>query len=257
MRRPLRSYPLLVPAFGLWAGLAQADGGLVISAIPLEELSTQSTVIAPVSAAPGTSGLALMAAAPRADLPRPSVILGDLAVLMTMAERGPLGVPFPQREAIRARDAGMFDRLLMQGAFDPDPPRVGAAIQTELARMNCYSGGIDGDWGRGSVTALTRYVDAGGAAQAGSAPDLALFRAVARGSDVTCPEQRVVAPVAPAVSRSGGTTSRNPAASTRQTEAARRTAPAAASTTAPEQAPAQQGSSRGIGRGLMGAGVFR
>ena len=238
----------------LATGPALAEGGLVISAIPIEPLAG-SDVITPAEAP--LSVMAALPAGPRPGLPRPSMILGDMAVLMTMAERGPMGVPFAQREAIRQRDAAMFERLLMQGAFDPEPPSASAAIQTELARMDCYSGGIDGDWGRGSAAALARYVEAGGRAPPDSAPDAGLFRALARGGDITCPPQRVVAPVAPRATQGQASRAGQPRAAA--TTSARRpaaTQPPAARTGAPTAAPAQD-SGRGINRGLMGAGVFR
>lgn len=259
-------FGLLCPTLLLWAGLAQAEGGMVITAIPLD---SRVTPLTPVAAAPvmpsetsADQAMALLPAAPRAGLPRPSVVLGDLAVLLTMAERGPLGVPFPQRQAIRERDAAMFDRLLIQGAFDPDPANVGAAIQTELARMGCYSGGIDGDWGRGSAAALTRYIDAGGSAQSGAAPDVGLFRDVARGSDVTCPEQRVVAPATVATPRretgaraNSASTAAAGASPSRASQAGGSQSGGGRPASEPATPPAQSGGA--INRGLMGAGVFR
>lgn len=44
-----------------------------------------------------------------------------------------------------------------QPARPPVPEDLASAVQTELKRIGCYNQGIDGDWGRGSVTALERY----------------------------------------------------------------------------------------------------
>ena len=46
-------------------------------------------------------GLSAMPAALRSDLPRPSIIVGDLAIMAAIGPRGPLGLPFALREAIR------------------------------------------------------------------------------------------------------------------------------------------------------------
>lgn len=147
-------------------------GGLVISALPVQPLEGGEVIEASPAAPVQLAALPALPDAPRrAGLPEPSIIVGDLAVLTTMAERGPLGTPRPAREAIRQRDSAIFERLLSQGAFDPDADQLAAALQTELAQMNCYGGGIDGDWGAGSAAALGRYFQTLGAAQAATAPD--------------------------------------------------------------------------------------
>lgn len=265
---------LAYSAFGaallIWAGAAAADeggnGGLVISTLPAEPLQplTMNEVIeasqptaapdqpTPDQPAPDRIAAALPApdAPRRAGLPEPSIILGDLAVLMTTAERGPLGTPRPAREAIRQRDPAMFQRLLTQGAFDPDEAQVTAAVQTELGQMGCYGGGIDGSWGAGSASALARYFQALGSAEAATAPDLSLFRTIAGNEAVTCPEVRVAAP-----------TTRTPA-----TQASRNPSrgggggQAAAANTAPRQEPSAAQPASGpprINPGLMGSGMFR
>lgn len=241
---PARAEPPLAPVEG---------GGLVISALPVQPLEG-GEVIAASPAAPVQ--LAALPAAPRrAGLPEPSIIVGDLAVLMTMAERGPLGTPRPAREAIRQRDSTIFERLLSQGAFDPDTDQLAAALQTELAQMNCYGGGIDGDWGAGSVAALGRYFQTLGAAQASTTPDMALFRTIARNEVLRCADVQTAAPVsaAPAASRSGS----SGGGETRATGGGG-TAPAAARAQ-PQAQPAQPADPgpRRISPGLIGSGVFR
>lgn len=248
------------------AGQVAGDsGGLVISALPVlpqggEVIESGVIEGGPAGAPPFAHLVALPDAAalpPAPGLPEPSVILGDLAVLLSMAERGPLGVPRVMRDNIRQRDAAMFQRLLAGGAFDPDDDQLAAALQTELAQMNCYDGQIDGDWGAGSVAALGRYVQASGAAQAGTEPDIALFRRIAGGEPVHCADRQPVAastPAAPsapsqAVGRVSGTSGGG---------ASGGGASGAAAARAPAQvpAPAETGQ-RQISPGLIGSGMFR
>lgn len=244
------------------------DGGLVIRAMPLElevqpvasspviTASLDPAPLTPASVQPVSVGPApfqpLSDAAPRPGLPEPSIVLGDMAVLMTAGTRGPLGMAHPVREAIRQRDAAMFERLLGQGAFDPDADQVAAAIQTELARMGCYSGRVDGEWGGGSDSALGRYVSAGGGAQAGADPDISLFRAVVRGDSVTCAAAPAAASATPrATPRNSGPARTAPNQQGRNQPSRNRPAAAAPA----QQAPASQG--RQINPGVMGTGVFR
>ncbi|MBK4214960.1 hypothetical protein JJJ17_03360 [Paracoccus caeni] len=181
---------------------AAGTGGLVISAMPIETLrpveGSGTIVLAnlgetPFEARPAAVPSASGVQPSRPGLPQPSIIIGDLAVLSTTGEPGPLGMAYAARETIRQRDPAMFERLVSQGAFDPSEDQIAAAIQTELLRMGCYRGTVDGDWGGGSASALARYAETGGASGlSGADPDIALFRAVIRADEVACP-----APVAP------------------------------------------------------------
>ena len=235
-------------------------GGLVISALPVETVTAtdNSVILASLGPAPTANPSAnapfvtVDEAQPQAGLPEPSVVIGDLAVLMTMGERGPRGLDPTTREAIRQRDPAMFERLLTQGAFDPDNDQIPHAIQAELARVQCYSGRVDGDWGAGSQAALGRFVEAGGPANlSGQAPGLDLFRALAQSNGIVCPD-RAPTPVAareaprntqPAAPRN--TERRDPQ------PAARRNPPAPPA--AQPQAPSQ---GRRINPGAIGLGVI-
>lgn len=236
---------LLLPA----VASATDGGGLVIQALPVEPMAEVIAAQPQPSAAP-LAPTPVLAAPRRAGLPEPSIIVGDLAVLMTTAERGPLGTPRPAREAIRQRDPAIFERLLSQGAFDPQGDQLAAALQTELAQMNCYAGGIDGDWGGGSIAALGRYFQTLGAAQAASQPDMGLFRAIARSEAVRCAPVQTAAPAATpsATRRSGG----GGGGTTRATGAA----PARTQPQPPAPAAAGTGS-RQINPGMIGSGMFR
>lgn len=192
---------------------AAIGGGLVISAMPIETISPSgggSIVLAnlgetPVDPRPAPFATITDAQPSRPGLPEPSIVVGDLAVLMTTGERGPLGMPFTSRETIRQRDPAMFERLVSQGAFDPAEGQIAAAIQTELLRMGCYRGTVDGDWGAGSTSALERYAETGGAAGlSGADPDVTLFRAVIRADEVACPAPAQPTPTVARNRPSGG-----------------------------------------------------
>lgn len=250
---------------------AAPSGGLIISALPPESLAAQSpTVVATTVSAPaptpipalpsGTEGPAdptLTAPAPqRANLPQPTAVVGDLAVLTVLGDPGPLGVAFPTREAIRQRDPAMFERLLGQGAFDPEPDLVANAIQTELARMKCYGGGIDGSWGSGSARALDRYRQTAGGDLPTDQPDATLFRAIARGDAVECAEVQPAAAAAPAATRQpqrgGGAAASNQRRNPAQGSAGR--GPQRGGGGQQAQQPAAQPR---LNPGMLSSGVFR
>lgn len=197
----------------------------------------------------------------RAGLPEPSVIIGENAASLPEVLRGPMGVAYVDRAAIRATDATRYARMVSEGAFDPDPAQIAAAIQTELQRMNCYASGVDGIWGRGSVAGAERYFREAKANMPGTQADLALYRALIGGPDLSCPTP-MVAPTTAATTRSP-TTSRGQTAPTGAT-GTRRTGGAGTSNRpraeppqpSTPQAPARTGGPR-IDPSFGGSGVFR
>lgn len=263
-------------------------GGLVITALPPTDVIV-ATEPAPIHVAGGP--LAPVASYPplpqrRADLPQPSIILGELAALLGADQRGPMGVPRPVRERIRDLDAARFQALLAEGRFDPAGGDYAAAIQTELAAVNCYTGSIDGNWGQGSVAALARFLTAAGQAQTAARPGPALFREVAGAPAIRCPDLRTVttparatvapqaaagtaraasprgetpgrsaAPTRSAPARGTATTARTPSA--RQPVAAAPRGPARGATPAPAGQGAGRSAAPRIDPNLMGSGVFR
>ena len=210
----------------------------------------------------------------RPGLPLPSVIVGELATLLAPDRRGPLGVSRDTRDRIRQIDPARFDRMLGGGGFDPQEDQLAAAIQTELSVFGCYGGGIDGDWGGGSVSALRRYFEAAGASGP-TDPALDLFRQMAGAGPVRCPEIRTVAPAEPraapepaARQPTRGTAARRDPTPARGQQAARQPAaqaaaqPAATARRQPAAQPARQpppsgGGAPRINPSLMGSGVFR
>lgn len=201
---------------------------------------------------------AQQAALPRAaGLPEPSIIVGIIEdlTLASFSPAEPLGdvtsneisyENLEARRALREQDAGLFASLVGSGAFDPPAPLLATALQTELARMGCYSAGIDGQWGPGSRRSVGRYFDEIDGVEAVSLdPTIDLFRQIVLQDDIVC-----AAPVAAAAPRA--TTARSTTRSTNRTAAkprttTRRAAPKPAAKAAPK---------RTISGGRLG-GVFR
>ncbi|MBC9246821.1 hypothetical protein H4P12_08860 [Paracoccus sp. 11-3] len=246
---------------------AASAGGLVISALPMETVAAASSEEVVLVSLGSTSQFADPApfaavdeAQPRAGLPEPSIIIGDMAVLMAAGDPGPLGMPFAAREAVRQRDPAMFARLVAQGAFDPEDTQTTQAIQTELARMHCYVGSVDGQWGGGSSRAVDRYIEAGGPAGiAAQSPDVQMFRALISAEDITCPEVAPVAAADPPRDVRSNTSSRSTSNTTPRRNggsgATTTRRPAATTSTAPAQQ--QSTGRRQINPGILGLGNIR
>ncbi|WP_148043644.1 hypothetical protein [Paracoccus methylarcula] len=245
-------------------------GGLVISALPAEAMNPTGTPEVILASSDPTASRSMVASAPVANAsspaaepiatrrpggPEPSIIVGDLAVLVAADARGPLGLPHQAREALRQRDPAMFNRLLSRGAFDPDGAQVVAAIQTELARMNCYKGGIDGDWGAGSASALRRYFEARGAGQAAPSPEIGLYRAMIRDEAVQCPDIQPVARAAP--SRSSTRSAPTRAASGGRSTAPAQSRPSGQGGGGGSQASGSSGRTISTNPAMLGTGAFR
>lgn len=63
----------------------------------------------------------------------------------------------PETEEGRALLAAISPRTAEGGAPAIDPVELARAAQAELKRLGCYQMRVDGQWGRGSQTALTSY----------------------------------------------------------------------------------------------------
>lgn len=222
---------------------------------------------ASVSASPDAGEVVIFAPTPQAQqaalpraagLPEPSIIVGIIEdlTLASFSPAEPLGEVtsneisyenLEARRALRAQDAALFATLVGSGAFDPPSPLLAAALQTELARMGCYTSGIDGKWGPGSRRSVGRYFDEIDGVEAVSQdPSVELFRQIVLQDDITCPAPvaAAAAPRATAKRSSSGTTSR---AATKPRTTTRRAAPKPAAKAAPK---------RTISGGRLG-GVFR
>jgi hypothetical protein len=230
-------------------------------------LSPITTVVSPIVTGAEVQGeeLAILAAAPAArtgglrpvpgagGLPQPSVILGETATLVSLATpTPPPETPAVQldytdvaaRTALKAADAPEYARLITTGAYDPAPELLPTAVQTELARMNCYTRTIDGQWGNGSRRALQLYFDTLKVAATTQEPTVEVFRQLLTADEVKCPDV-VVAP----------TPARTATAPTTQRTTRRAAAPAAAAPAPAAPAPAP--TTRTIRQTGTGTGAFR
>lgn len=220
--------------------------------------------IAPQSSFSGLNE-ARMALTPDATLPRPSIILGRIEVGQedvfgiegllpaTVAKVGFSHTDLEARTALRDANPILFRKLIEGGYVDPSEVELKAALQTELARMNCHRFGIDGAWGpksRGSVTAY--FAASEGVDWPNQKPTQELFRTIILREDVRC-----ATPVAKVVrrrvtsSKPRGTASR-PAA----TQKPRTPKPATTPRRIPKVGISLGGGKVGISLG-GGIGVFR
>ena len=212
----------------------------VVVVAPVERQRPIAPVAAPVvrvAAVPQTTGqvqngVVLLAPGPGQDLdarptaaglPEPSIIVGIIRREEeafetvepedggTLAGEGIDGADPAVRIALKAEDPALFAELLNSGVFDPPEDELAAQIQVELARMNCYTAGIDGIWGGGSRGAVARYTETASVAVPTQEPAISLFRAIVGGPDVRCPA--IVAAPTPAPQPQRNTTPR-PAAPT-------------------------------------------
>ena len=190
---------------------------------------------------------AQIAALPRASgLPEPSIIIGIItetrASFSTIDdEQGEVTtneITFENvaaRRALQESDPGLFQQLVFGGAFDPPPALLERVIQTELARMACYTSTIDGIWGRGSRGSVTRFFnEIQGVTPVTTEPTMELFHQIISQPEVLCP-----APVVRAQPR-------QPARPANNTPAP-----------APEPAPQPQRRNRGGNSTGFVGGVFR
>ena len=165
------------------------------AAAPREMPRPEPAVAALVDGTGQVEGMDNRAVLPQAaGLPAPSIIVGEQAIPRPQVQRGPMGVDFAERARLRAEDARMFERMVAEGAYDPEPAQLAAALQTELARMQCYAAGIDGVWGGDSNAAVQRYFAKAGGTAAASGADIALYRQLILNPDVTCDPVPVAAP---------------------------------------------------------------
>ncbi|GLK65215.1 hypothetical protein [Paracoccus kondratievae] len=241
------------------AALAQ---GLVITPLPPGEVirAAEAPVTEPVETPVSPTAMPVaMATQPdvpqRTGLPRPSIIVGDMAVLAGFDPRSPIGLPLATRETIRQRDRALFDRLLGRGAFDPDTDRLAEAIQTELQRMDCYTGSIDGDWGAGSIRAVGRWSEAADS-PADNEPEVPLFRAIVGKDGVRCVSAPAPTP-APAVARGTGQPRTAGAAGSAPRRATAGNAATPRANAARPAAPAAQPQSPRINMTVTGSGMYR
>ena len=148
---------------------------------------------------------ARIAAQPQpAGLPEPSIIIGVIreedAASFPNAQNAPgSDIAYDDlegRRRLRLSDPDLFGSLVAAGGFDPPSELLAQSLQTELARMGCYTSRIDGDWGPGSQAAARRYFQARGDGQSPPLQQASaeLFRLVIGQDDVTCARPVAAAP---------------------------------------------------------------
>lgn len=223
----------LVAAIALAPAPAAIAQGLEIAPIGIDLADEGDTLVQAalvIDSAPVFDG-ALLGATPAAarvsaGLPQPSIIIGLIAPgqeeefgLETLLPATVEQVAFSlddleAREALRASDPIMFERLISEGHLDPDADQLPRVLQTELARMNCYRSGIDGAWGPGSRRSVGEYFDELASLDwPDQAPTPELFRAILLNGDVACEAPAPVARATPAPTQSRpATTQARPAA---------------------------------------------
>jgi hypothetical protein len=146
----------------------------------LAALSVAPPRLAAISDAPVT--LAALSPSTLAPL-TPPVLTGREVVPQT----APIGGPEP--------DPGtpVTEEPPIEPGTPPNPGLSGEelaiAVQTELQRLNCYRGRIDGDWGKGSKSALARYYKAIESPDVGTEPTQVILVALRKKQDERlCPD---------------------------------------------------------------------
>lgn len=101
------------------------------------------------------------------------------------------------REALRSSNPELFRQLVSEGHIDPPADQLVTALQTELARMNCYRSSIDGVWGGGSRRSVAGYFEALDNGQSWNErnPSNKLFQSILINGDATCEVTAAARPV--------------------------------------------------------------
>ena len=240
---------------------ASGGGSTASSGTSSQATTGGVTVLAGATPAPAP---AIFRATPGEDgLPAPSILVGFLtedgeivsdpeivapAIVDSPVSGDGLGYEdLEARNAMREADPDLFASLVETGAFDPPDAEMARAIQTELARMNCYKSTIDGIWGPGSRRSVTGYYEQVGGSTPSQDPDARIFRAIIASEDVRCPDP---APRVVAQPTRRTTTQAAPRRTTTQAAPRRQAAPAAPAPApaAPARRTIQQSTSTGAFR---------
>lgn len=251
--RPVATASAVAPVSVAAAGVATvSDGVQVLTVAPQQAAASTSRPV------PGAGGL-----------PLPSIIVGypeevveatfdvvdDGEGLVAGAEVAAVGgseITYDNvalRRDFAENNRELYLSLVESGAFDPPQAQMAVALQTELKRMNCYTAGIDGDWGRGSRASVGRYYEQIDGTAPSQDPTLEIWRQMMLKDDVRCPDIVVAQPAPRATTNSS---SRTQSSSTPRRTQQAAPAPRAAPAPAPA-APAPRRTMNNAG----GTGVFR
>jgi len=211
------------------------------------------------------------AALPQAEgLPEPSIIVGFVegvteASFDTLEEDAGGDVAGTEiaydnleaRRSLRDESPDLFETLVAGGAFDPPEALLETALQTELARMGCYTAGIDGVWGGGSRASVERYfTEVDGVTAETLEPTVGLFRQIIRQDEIECPEPVVVQSTTRSTS-SGSSTARSTTTSRSSGSTSRSSSSSSSSSSSGgSSSGGSSGGSGGLGSTNLG-GVFR
>ncbi|MFN4098631.1 MAG: caspase family protein [Pararhodobacter sp.] len=176
------------------------------------------------SLAPAAGGDAVRSVSPLPELSSP---LQDRFLLRVLP-------PLPVDRLLVAQPRPLR-RVIAEDVTRPEAPDdLPRAVQTELARVGCYTMRIDGAWGPGSVRSLQNFVSRSGLSVEGNLPTEAVWRLVSEAEEGICPPPPVAA--APA---SQPTVRRTPANQQTARPRAPQTAPAQQTATVTQAAPVQ------------------
>ena len=103
----------------------------------------------------------------------------------------------PDNDANRQLLAAIDPRLLADQDLTVGEGELARTIQSELARLGCYRMTVDGDWGKGSRTALTSYFLARKSVPTSLEPSVELVVQLQRESKVVCAVQVARARIVP------------------------------------------------------------
>jgi hypothetical protein len=185
----------LAPADPDVAVLAPVAPAVLPEATALAVLAPVMPATAPRATSPDPLPVALAAPAPQVR-PAPQIAAAVPQGRLPRVVPAPLASkwPDPQDPADRSVLDGIFGAALPPGLMlEPpapaDPKVLALAVQTELQRLNCYLGALDGDWGRGSRSALEAYGKAAGTTPDTLDPTPALLQQLqARPDAKLCPD---------------------------------------------------------------------
>ena len=183
------------PAIDLGDPPPEGEVALVIDGIP--DLPQGTEVLTRGPTPPPESSTTSTPASPLPD-PKPTVPDPEPTPTTTVAAVDPKqvlqplgGEPLPGGESIAVTPPGPV--IIDPAIPEIEPRKLAELIQTELKRVGCYSGDLDGDWGKGSRGALARYFEAKKVPSLGSEPTIEIQALLKAEPPEVCKTEPVVA----------------------------------------------------------------
>ncbi|WP_149142601.1 caspase family protein [Gemmobacter caeruleus] len=116
--------------------------------------------------------------APEQPAPEPPPAIAAAPVAAAPAPQAPA----PDPEAVAKAEAEARAKAEAEARV-----ALASAVQTELKRLKCYTGAIDGDWGKGSRAALARFVSTNKQSDPGAEPTEAVLAMLKAPDLKACP----------------------------------------------------------------------